>query len=105
MQNRTLEQILNEDLQEVVEIGEDGGMVIDGRLPFKEAYKRMKQFWVDCNGQEDADDFFSNWCTEDSVGIAWLHLTTDEQKRMYEDAEWLVSTTKQSDYPVWFYQG
>ena len=101
-----LEEILNTELQEVQYIGEDGGMVVDGRLSFKEAYKRMKKRWTDDCGEEEAREFFRDWCTEVSVGIGYLHLIKDEDKHKYEDdVEWYVSVKEESPYKVWVYWG
>ena len=100
-----LQKLLDTELQKVVEINEDGGMIVDGRLSLAEARKRMYDFWVETAGKEEADDFFENWCTEEAIGTGWLHPTSKEQKEEWEGAEWYVSLRDKSKYEVWVYWG
>lgn len=100
-----LEKILDTELQEVQYIGEDGGMIVDGRLPFEEAYRRMRARWVEDCGEEDAKDFFDEYCTEEAVGRASLLLATKKIREKYgePDLVWYVSIKEESDYKVWCY--
>lgn len=96
------QKIIKEELQEAQYIGEDGGMVVDGRFTPEDAYKMM----VTKIREEEAENF-TDWCNPEDIVSGWLHLTTEEDRRdrFDSDTEWYVSIRDKSPYSVWVYWG
>lgn len=99
------QKLIKRDLQEAQYIGEDGGMVVDGRFSALGAWRKMiKRLREDC-GEEEVTDF-KQAVTPDELGRGWLHLVNPENQDKFEsDTEWYVSIKDESPYEVWTYWG
>lgn len=102
----TIEQkLIKEGLQEAQYIGEDGGMVVDGRFTELGAYRKMMKRWKEDTGEVEE---FKEFCQPDDLSMGYLHLMTPEKREKIgaeEDVEWYVSWKDKSPYEVWVFWG
>lgn len=101
------QELIKRDLQQAEYIGEDGGMVVDGRFSRLGAYRKMiAKVREDCT-ESDVDDF-KDACKPEDLGKGWLHLMTEadrEEMGAEQEIEWYVSLEKKSPYELWVYWG
>ena len=83
-QEKELQQII-ESLKIATWIGEDGNAVVNASTE-EEALEKFKKLMRDCVGDKEAEEMLL-----ENVGIGWIRLTTEEEKKQTEDSDWVVS--------------
>lgn len=103
MSRKTREQtILDTELKNPCYIGEDGAMCVKCPTELGALRKFRKQWINDCG----IDDEALGEITSETIGVGWLHLVTDSDRRTGEfedDCEWYISYKEKSPYEVWVY--
>lgn len=84
---------------EATYIGEEGAMAVITKTRMGAYRKFLKRLREDM-GDADFEMFYPEISIE-QVGIGWLHLTTEEDKKLMDDCDWYVSYTKESPIEVW----
>lgn len=102
------QELIKRDLQQAEYIGEDGGMVVDGRFTLVGAFRKMRERWIEDCGEDEWQDFNDDADLMSNIGIGYFHLMTEadrEEMGAEKECEWYISIEKKSPYKVWCYWG
>ena len=95
------EKLIKRDLQIAQWVGEDGGMVVDGKFSLETACRKMRRLLKREVGETESEDF-----KIDNIGIGYFMLPTPEDiEENGNDSEWYISIKDKSPYKVWVYWG